>query len=322
MEHGPLSSGQTDTKRKGIVLAGGTGSRLHPLTSVVNKQLMPVYDKPLVYYPISTLMFAGIRQIMVVSTPEGRPQFESLLGDGGDWGMEFSFGTQSEPGGIAQALLVAKDFLDGEACALVLGDNIFFGNNLIQKLRRVDARPSGASVFGYRVDNPEDYGVLVFDSSGKVTGIVEKPADPPSDYAVTGLYFFDGRASELAGDLTPSARGELEITDLNLRYLEEGDLHVEVFGRGFAWLDAGTPESLLAASDFVRTVELRQGLKASCPEEIAYRMGFIDQGQVSLLAERFGDNPYGKYLHRVAREKRWEWEREGHFGRGTGIQTD
>lgn len=298
--------------RKGIVLAGGTGSRLHPLTSVVNKQLLPVYDKPLVYYPISTLMLAGIRDILVITTPSGQSQFQDLLGDGSDWGVRFSYATQPRPEGIAQAFLIAEAFLAGAPSALVLGDNLFYGNSLVEKLRRASARPSGATVFGYRVERPEAYGVLAFDARGRVEGIIEKPARPPSDFAVTGLYFFDSDVVNLAASLKPSARGEIEITDLNRLYLERGELHVEFLGRGFAWLDAGTAESLLAASDFVRTLELRQGLKANCPEEVAFRMGFIAQRDLVRLADALGDNPYGHYLRRVAEEPAWEARLEGY----------
>jgi len=300
------------SERKGVLLAGGTGSRLHPMTRVVNKQLLPVYDKPLVYYPLSTLMLAGIRDILVITTPAGQGQFQALLGDGSSWGVRFSYRTQSAPEGIAQALLIADEFLDESPCALILGDNLFYGNDLADKLQRAATRRSGATVFGYRVDRPQDYGVLSFDSRGKVEGITEKPATPPSDYAVTGLYFYDAQAVELARTLRPSARGELEITDLNRLYLERGELNTELLGRGFAWLDTGTPESLLAASDFVRTLELRQGLKASCPEEVAFRMGFIDQDQLFALSTEIGDNPYGRYLLKIVREPEWEFRFHGH----------
>lgn len=292
--------------RKGIVLAGGTGSRLYPLTSLVNKQLLPVYDKPLIYYPLSTLMLAGIRDILVITAPAGEDQFRALLGDGSAWGVRFSYAVQPAPEGIAQAFLIAEEFLGSAPCALVLGDNLFYGNSLIEKLQRASAEPAGATVFGYRVDRPQDYGVLAFDARGQVLDIVEKPADPPSDYAVTGLYFYDADVVDLARTLRPSARGELEITDLNRRYLERGRLRVELLGRGFAWLDAGTPESLHAAADFVRTLELRQGLKANCPEEVAFRMGFIDHEQLGHLADAIGQNPYGRYLRRVTREQSWE----------------
>ena len=302
-------------ERKGIVLAGGTGSRLHPLTTVVNKQLLPVYDKPLIYYPVSTLLLAGIRDILVITTPSGQAQFQALLGDGSAWGVRFRYAAQPSPEGIAQAFLIGESFLDGAACTLVLGDNLFYGDGLIGKLQRASARPSGGTVFGYRVDRPQAYGVLAFDEDGRVEGIVEKPAKPPSDYAVTGLYFYDADVVDLARTLTPSARGELEITDLNRLYLERGALDVELLGRGYAWLDAGTPETLLAASDFVRTLELRQGLKASCPEEVAYRMGFIGREQLHVLAEALGDSPYGRYLARVAQEPAWESRLEG-YARG------
>ena len=310
MGHADRASGARP-ERKGIVLAGGTGSRLHPLTSVVNKQLLPVYDKPLVYYPVSTLMLAGIRDVLVITTAKGRPQFEALLGDGAAWGIRFSYAVQPKPEGIAQAFLIADQFLDGAASALVLGDNLFYGASLIEKLQRASARTRGATVFGYHVERPEAYGVLAFDEHGRVHDIIEKPSNPPSDYAVTGLYFYDSRAADFARELRPSARGELEITDLNRLYLAQDELDVELLGRGFAWLDAGTPESLLAASDFVRTLELRQGLKTGCPEEVAYRMGFIDRDTLCRLAEQIGDGPYSRYLLRVAREPVWEAPSEG-----------
>lgn len=300
-----LSSGSQ--VRKGIVLAGGTGSRLYPLTRVVNKQLMPIYDKPMVYYPIATLMLAGIRDILVISTPDGRPQFEALLEDGSSWGVRFSYATQSRPEGIAQAFLIAGAFLAGAPSALILGDNVFYGTTLIEKLRRANARRRGATIFGYRVEDPQSYGVLSFGPGGEVTDIVEKPVRPPSDYAVTGLYFFDERVVEFAERLQPSSRGELEITDLNRLYLDCGDLGVELLGRGFAWLDAGTPESLLDASDFIRTLESRQGLRASCPEEVAFRMGYIDQEQLLRLSRMIDGSPYGRYLQRVAEDPGWEW---------------
>lgn len=293
-------------KRKGIVLAGGTGSRLYPITRVVNKQLLPVYDKPLIYYPISTLMLAGIREILLITTPSGREQFQTLLGDGTSWGVRFQYAVQPAPGGIAQALLIAEPFLDNSPSALILGDNVFYGNDLARKLQRASAQESGATVFGYRVDQPRDYGVLSFDASGQVDGIVEKPMVPPSEYAVTGLYFYDADAVDLAHTLRPSERAELEITDLNRLYLEREKLEVELLGRGFAWLDAGTPESLLAASDFLRTLELRQGLKASCPEEVAFRMGFIDRAELRRLADGIGDGPYSRYLLKIAGEREWE----------------
>ena len=314
MAHG-TDAGRRVTDRKGIVLAGGTGSRLHPMTAVVNKQLLPVYDKPLLYYPIATLMGAGIREILVITTPAGEAQFRALLGDGAAWGVSFEYAAQPRPEGIAQAFLIARDFLAGAPSALVLGDNLFYGNDLIEKLRRADGRGAGATVFGYRVERPEAYGVIAFDATGAVTDIIEKPSVPPSDYAVTGLYFFDADVVELAATLRPSARGELEITDLNRLYLERGLLHVEILGRGFAWLDAGTPESLLAASDFVRTLELRQGLKACCPEEVAFRMGFIDRAQLLRLAQALGDSAYGRYLARIADEPEWEARLE-EYGRG------
>jgi glucose-1-phosphate thymidylyltransferase len=291
--------------RKGIVLAGGSGTRLDPLTRVVSKQLMPVYDKPLVYYPISTLMLAGIRDVCLITTPRAVPLFEELLGDGSDWGISLRYEVQPRPEGIAQAFLIAHDFLRGDPCALILGDNIFYGHGLVEQLQRAAAREVGATVFGYRVERPQRYGVVSFTRDGKVTDIVEKPTTPPSDYAVTGLYFYDGDVVDIARGLEPSDRGELEITDVNRAYLARDQLRVELLGRGFAWLDAGTPESLLAASDFMRTLESRQGLKASCPEEIAYRMGFIEEEKLLELADRTGNPAYGAYLRRIAREPAW-----------------
>jgi glucose-1-phosphate thymidylyltransferase len=291
--------------RKGIVLAGGSGTRLDPLTRVVSKQLMPVYDKPLVYYPISTLMLAGVRDILLITTPRAVPLFEELLGDGSDWGISIRYEVQPRPEGIAQAFLIGRDFLNGDPCALILGDNIFYGHGLVEQLRRAAARDRGATVFGYRVERPERYGVVSFTPDGRVTDIVEKPSTPPSAYAVTGLYFYDGDVVDIASGLEPSDRGELEITDVNRAYLARDQLSVELLGRGFAWLDAGTPESLLAASDFMMTLESRQGLKACCPEEIAYRMAFVDREHLVDLAERAGNASYGAYLRRIADEPDW-----------------
>ena len=289
---------------KGIVLAGGAGSRLHPLTISVSKQLMPVYDKPMVYYPLSTLMLAGIRDILVITTPEDQPLFERLLGDGAQWGVRLSYAVQPEPGGLAQAFIIGADFVAGDPVALILGDNIYYGHQLQEQLDSAARQENGATVFAYHVNDPQRYGVVEFDGSGKAIGIEEKPSEPRSNYAVTGLYFYDGRVTELARTLSPSARGELEITDLNRLYLELGELHVEVMGRGTAWLDTGTHESLLEASNFIEIIERRQGLKVCCPEEIAYYMGFIDADQVRALAADLKQNDYGRYLLKTLQEPR------------------
>ncbi len=288
--------------RKGLVLAGGAGTRLYPATSVVSKQLLPVYDKPMVYYPISTLMLAGIRDVLVISTPQDTPRFQQLLGDGSQWGLALQYAVQPSPGGLAQALLIGRAFLDGSPSVLVLGDNVFYGHALPEQLARASARSSGATVFAYHVQDPERYGVVTFDAQGRATSIEEKPAAPRSSYAVTGLYFYDARASEFAAALTPSARGELEISDLNRCYLERGDLAVEVMGRGYAWLDTGTHASLLEASQFIETIERRQGLKIACLEEIAYRQGWIDAAQFERLARALGKSDYGAYLMRLLEE--------------------
>jgi glucose-1-phosphate thymidylyltransferase len=282
--------------KKGIILAGGTGSRLFPSTLAVSKQLLPVYDKPLVYYPLSILMLAGIREILLVSTPRDLPAFRELFGDGRRWGVNFSYAEQARPAGIAQSLLIGEEFIAGDNVALILGDNIFYGYGLSGILQRVAANERGATVFGYHVHDPERYGVIEFDARGRVVSIDEKPSNPKSNHAVTGLYFYDNRAVEFARTLRPSERGELEITDLNRRYLERGLLNVELLGRGMAWLDTGTPESLLQAANFVETVEQRQGLKIASPEEVAFRQGWISAVELLALAEPFGSNSYGEYL--------------------------
>ena len=289
---------------KGIILAGGTGSRLHPLTLSVSKQLMPIYDKPMIYYPLSTLMMAGIRDVLVITTPEDQSAFENLLGDGRQWGISITYAVQPEPGGLAQAFIIGADFIGEDSVALVLGDNIFYGHGLRRQLQSVAGKSAGATVFAYHVKDPERYGVVHFDKHGKVLGVEEKPAEPKSNYAVTGLYFYDSRVVEIAKNLKPSARGELEITDINRWYLADGSLHVELMGRGAAWLDTGTHESLLEAAQFVQIIEQRQGLKLCCPEEIAYNNGFIDADQLRLLASRLGKNGYGEYLIEVLTDPR------------------
>jgi glucose-1-phosphate thymidylyltransferase len=285
---------------KGIILAGGSGTRLYPLTLISSKQLLPVYDKPMVYYPLSTLMLAGIRDILVISTPEDTPRFVSLLGDGSQFGIHLSYAVQPSPDGLAQAFLIGEDFLAGEPCAMVLGDNIFYGSGFSRILREAAARVSGATVFGYHVEDPQRFGVVEFDAQRRVVSIEEKPANPRSSYAVTGLYFYDGHVVEYAKTLSPSRRGELEITDLNRIYLERGSLDVKLLGRGFAWLDTGTMDSLLDAAEFVRMVEKRQGIKISAPEEIAYRSGWLDREALLRSAGTYGKSPYGEHLRRVA----------------------
>jgi glucose-1-phosphate thymidylyltransferase len=282
--------------RKGIILAGGSGTRLYPVTRVISKQLLPVYDKPMVFYPLATLMQAGIREILIITTPHEQALFRQLLGDGSDWGLRLEYAVQPEPEGLAQALIIGEDFIDGQPSCLILGDNIFHGGGLQEVLQRASARQQGATVFGYWVKDPERYGVVEFDGQFRVLSIEEKPRRPKSHYAVTGLYFYDGRASEFARALEPSARGELEITDLNRRYLEDGSLSLERLGRGYAWLDTGTHESLQQAANFIETIESRQGLKVACPEEIAFLQGWIDEAQIRKLAEPLRKSGYGDYL--------------------------
>lgn len=288
--------------RKGIILAGGTGSRLWPITIGVSKQLLPIYDKPMIYYPLSVLMLGGIREIAMITTPDDQPQFRRLLGDGSQWGLRFTWIVQPSPDGLAQAYLLAKDFLDGAPSAMVLGDNIFFGHGLPEVMAAADAQATGGTVFGYRVADPERYGVVAFDADGNVSAIIEKPAVPPSNYAVTGLYFLDGRAPDLAAQVKPSPRGELEIADLLEIYRAEGTLKVETMGRGYAWLDTGTQGSLLDAGNFVRTLEERQGLQVGSPDEIAYRNGWLDKAGLAERARLFAKSAYGQYLNSILKE--------------------
>ena len=287
------------TQRKGIVLAGGSGTRLYPLTKVISKPLLPIYDKPMIYYPLSTLMLAGIRDILIISTPQDAPRFEQLLGDGSDWGINLHYAVQSSPNGIASAFTIGKDFIGNVPSALVLSDNIFYGHDLHTQLERAMARDQGATVFAYYVQDPECYGVVAFDAEGNATSLEEKPVSPKSNYAVTGLYFYDNQVIDIAANLKPSARGEFEITDLNRIYLERDQLNVEIMGRGYTWLDAGTHESLIEAGNFIKTIEHRQNLKIGCPEEMAYRKGFISAEQLEKLAQPLSKNDYGQYLKRL-----------------------